>query len=471
MRLADTPVAGVGQPWTYYEIDAEQSASGNATSLCLANQALHGQSESLQSLMGPQLVAPGTGPGREPAQFDRRSMSEWATHVNVPVYVSGALQDDETGPQWPALLDALPTSTPVYANLINGDHIDSDGSADDEPLARVPRHLRSGPSALRSRVPWPTWCSTSSPAPHRARRPRPPFRRCGSRPQGTSPRPGPSSRPPRLASGCYSTTGPVQSGVGDPQATYSADFPLWPPTGSVRQYFFGRNGALSLEAPAVAGRASLILDPAVRPLTSLPPGGNPWAADPGWDWTTVPPADGMAFQTAPFKQDTTIVGPATVDLWLTSTAPVVDLQVTVTEVRPSAGDEEYVTSGFLRSSDQVDLPTSTELMTFPTYLGADNRSLSARHYRLVRIPIDPIANTFRAGTELRLVISAPGGDRPLWAFDTLDHNQTATVGFGGLAASSLVVDQVSGVRATEALPPCGTLRGEPCRAFQAEGNQ
>ncbi|MGO8871126.1 MAG: CocE/NonD family hydrolase [Acidimicrobiales bacterium] len=72
--LSSTPEANVGQPWTYYEIDAELAASGGTTSTCLANQALHGQSESLESLVGPQTVAPGSGPGRQPSLFDRRSM-------------------------------------------------------------------------------------------------------------------------------------------------------------------------------------------------------------------------------------------------------------------------------------------------------------------------------------------------------------------------------------------------------------
>jgi hypothetical protein len=70
-----------------------------------------------------------------------------------------------------------------------------------------------------------------------------------------------------------------------------------------------------------------------------------------------------------------------------------------------------VTSRFLRSSNQVDLLTSSELMPIPSYLGAQARDPSASQYRLLRIPIDPIANTFRAGTEFRIVISAPGGDR------------------------------------------------------------
>ena len=89
----------------------------------------------------------------------------------------------------------------------------------------------------------------------------------------------------------------------------------------------------------------------------------------------------------------------------------------------------------------------------------------------MKIPIDPIAHTFRPGTELRIVISAPGGDRPSWEFDTLDHGQSATVGIGGIAASALIVDQVAGVHSTTTLPTCGSLRGEPCRALQAEGNQ
>jgi len=206
-------------------------------------------------------------------------------------------------------------------------------------------------------------------------------------------------------------------------------------------------------------------------LTDLPAGGNPWAADPAWDWTTVPAPDGIAFQTPPLHKAMTIVGPATVDLWVRSSAPVEDYLVTVTEARPAIAEEEYITSGFLRSSNQVDLSDSTRLSTDPSYLAGQTRALSRRSYTLVKIPVDPIAHTFRPGTELRIVISAPGGDRPSWEFDTLDDDQSATAGIGGVAASALVVNQVSGVDNTPTLPTCGSLRGEPCRALRAEGNQ
>ena len=228
---------------------------------------------------------------------------------------------------------------------------------------------------------------------------------------------------------------------------------------------------MASQKPAVKGSATFTLDPTARPATSLPPGGNPWAAQPDWDWTPVPPADGIAFQTAPFTVPTTIAGPATLDLWVKAAVPVEDFQATITEVRPQAGQEEYITSGFLRSDDQADLPDSTALFTDPTYLGPDERNLSADHYTLVKIPIDPVVHTFRPGTALRVVVSAPGGDRPVWTFDTLDAGQQATVGLGGQADSTLVVNVVQGVDATPTLPACGSLRGEPCRAYVPEGNQ
>jgi uncharacterized protein len=264
--------------------------------------------------------------------------------------------------------------------------------------------------------------------------------------------------------------GASTAGPGDIGSTYSADFSSWPPAGAVTTWNLGPDGSLQ-QGSSGPGSTSFTLDPTVRPSTSLPSGGNPWAADPGWDWTPVPAADGVAFQTAPFTTATTVAGPATLALWVKAATPVEDFQATITEVQPQTGQEEYITSGFLRSSNQVDAADSTSLFTDPTYLGSEARSLSASRYSLVKIPIDPIVHTFRPGTELRVVLSAPGGDRPIWTFDTIDSGQTATVGFGALSPSALTVNVVSGVSATTTLPPCGSLRGEPCRPYQAEGNQ
>ncbi len=464
--LAATPVADVGQPWTYYEMAAEGPGS-----TCLADQVLHGQSESLSSLVGPQLVAPKSGSDRDPALFDRRSMGGWARHITVPVFVSGAMQDEQTGPQWAALLSALPTSTPVFANLVNGGHIDS---TDPQIISRwlefldlyVADKVPTKPSPLAGLV---LDGFTSFAASTSAQAPLPPIRFTSAKTVEQA-RHLFRTETPRVEVLFDNGAGPV--GAGDPQSTYSAGYAQWPPAGRVTTLWLGAHGGLAPGgAPHPASRATLDLDPSARPATSLPSTGNAWAADPGWDWTPVPAPDGAGFQTAPMTTATTVVGPATLDLWVASGTPVVDLQATVTEVRPGSGQEEYVTSGFLRSSNQKDLGSSTKLSTEPTYLATDAASLSPTRYALVRIPIDPIVHTFRAGTELRVVVSAPGGDRPTWEFDTVDSGQEVSIGLGGAAASSLTVDVVHDVTATPTLPVCGSLRGEPCRAYQAEANQ
>jgi predicted acyl esterase len=468
--LSATPIAGVGQPWTYYEIAAEQAASGDGSSTCLDNQALHGQSESLETLVGAQMVAPGTGPGRDPSLFDRRSMSQWATHIGVPVFMAGALQDEQTGPQWPALLNKVPGTTPLFANMVNGGHIDS---TDPQIISRwlefldlyVAGKVPKDPGALGDLV-------LSE------------FTDVASGISGAMPLPALRFTTAKTLAAAQSMfahktprvevlfdSGAGTAGAGDPQSTYSMGYHRWPPPGAAVTYYLGTGASLSTKRTKIASSTSLVLDPTVRPAVSLP-SGNPWSAAPPWNWTTVPPANAVAFETAPFTVDTTIAGPATLRLQVASTAPVDDYQVTVTEVRPSASQEEYVTSGFLRSSNQVDLANSTKLFTAPSYLGTDARTLSPTTYEIVNIPLDPIAHTFRAGTELRIVISAPGGDRPSWTFDTVDNGQTTTIGLGGLVAaqsSALIVDR-SHAADTPTLPACGVLRGEPCRAFQAEGN-
>ena len=468
--LSTTPLPGVAQPWTYEEIDAELAASHGTSSTCLANQALHGQSQSLAGVIGPELAAPDGGAGRDPSLFDRRSMRQWAARIKVPVFISGALQDEQTGPQWPVLLSAFPATTRVYANLVNGDHIDS---TDPQIISRwleflelyVADRVPTPPNALTHTVldELTSFASGTS-----GQAPLPPTRFTAAT-TVTQARAEFAAATPRVE--VLFDNGAGAAGPGDPQSTYAAGFAQWPPAGTVTTFDFGTEGSLGTAAPNRSGSATFTLDPGVRPATSLPSTGNAWSASPAWDWTPVPAADALAFQTTPFTEPTTIVGPATVDLEVKSSTPVLDLQVTVTEVRPAAHREEYVTSGFLRSSNRAERSDSTRLFTDPTYLAAGAGPLTSSAYTLVKIPIDPIAHTFRPGTELRVVISAPGGDRPTWAFATLDHGQQATVHTGGKMQSSLVVDVVHGVTATATLSACGSLRGEPCRTYQGEGNQ
>src|SRR5664280_2990981 len=237
--LAATPVSGVGQPWTYYEMAAEGPGS-----TCLANQALHAQSQSLASLAGPQLVAPGTGSGRDPSIFDQRSMSTWARRITVPVFVSGAMQDEQTGPQWPALLSALPASTPVFANLINGGHIDSTGP---QIISRwlefldlyVADKVPTAPSAFAGLV-LDSFTSlaakTSGQAPL-------PVTRFTDAPTLAVARQEFTSQTPRVH--VLFDNGAGAAGPGNLESTYSADFAQWPPAGRTTTFWLGSHGTLT----------------------------------------------------------------------------------------------------------------------------------------------------------------------------------------------------------------------------------
>jgi len=457
-RVSDAqPAPQGGQPWAAAEI-----ATGDTT--CLDNQRLHLQAQSLESLVRPDL-------SRVPSLFDRRSPTVWARHISVPVFLVGALEDEQVGPQWPALVTALARDKDVYVTMLNGTHTDSLGPD------TITRWLEFLDLYVADRVPSasptlsalaPTLYSTlTGGAPSAA----PPAVRFTTATSVNSARAAFAQQDPRVR--VLFDNGGGSLGPGALQPTYQGAFSTWPPTGTVVHLHLGPGGTLATSAPSASSTATFRPDPAARPADDLASSANAWAAQPPYDWTPVPAADGVGFETAAFTEATTIVGPASLNLALKSTAPDTDLQVTVTEVRPGAAVEEYVTSGFLRSSDRALSSASTDLNPVPIYGASGRRDLPPGRFTLVRIPVDPIAHTFRPGTRLRIVISAPGGDRPSWTFDTpATHGAVVdTVALGGAGGSSLVVNEVAGVAATPGLPACGALRGEPCRAYAPLGNQ
>ena len=233
--LSTTPRSGVGQPWTYAEIDAELAASHGTSSSCLANQGLHEQSETLAGLVGAKLVAPHGGPGRDPLLFERRSMREWASRITVPVFISGAMQDEQTGPQWPALLSAFPATTPVYANLVNGDHIDS---TDPQIISRwlefldlyVADRVPTPPNVL-ARTVLDEFTSFASGTAAQAPLPPTRFTTATTVAQARSEF---AAATPRIE--VLFDNGAGAAGAGDPQSTYQAGFAQWPPAGAVTTY-------------------------------------------------------------------------------------------------------------------------------------------------------------------------------------------------------------------------------------------
>jgi uncharacterized protein len=151
----------------------------------------------------------------------------------------------------------------------------------------------------------------------------------------------------------------------------------------------------------------------------------------------------------------------------------VDLQGTVTEVRPD-GKETFVQGGWLRSdARKLDLDKTTVLEPVPSYRERHARTLPRGRWVKLTIPLYYEGHVYREGSRIRLTISAPGGDQPIWAFAEADPGTTpwVAVAHSRRMPSQLVLPVVPGVGAPTELPPCPGLRGQPCRDYVPFANK
>ena len=257
---------------------------------------------------------------------------------------------------------------------------------------------------------------------------------------------------------------------GLPQQAYVKDVTSYPLNGTTAQrWYLGAGGTLSATAPTEADDApgtidSYVSDPSARPRTSTTGGGD-WAQYPQYDWADPVSGKSLAYLSPALATNTTMVGSASVDVWVRSSDADTDLQATLSEVRPD-GNEVYVQSGWMRASARkLDTARSTELQPLPTMLEADAAPLPAGQFTKIRIEIYPFAHAFRAGSKVRLIITAPGGDRIAWAFDTLPGTPTNEIARSVGRPSSIALPVVPSLSVPTGYPACPGLRGQPCRTY------
>jgi predicted acyl esterase len=168
-------------------------------------------------------------------------------------------------------------------------------------------------------------------------------------------------------------------------------------------------------------------------------------------------------------QNTVVIGAGAVRAWVKSPRKTIDLQVTISEVRPD-GKETFVQGGWLRSSfRKLDPEKSTPLEPWPSGRLRDMRTMPSGRFVKLTIPLYYEAHAYRAGSRIRVRITAPNGDQPIWSFsETKPKAGPARVGigFGARRPSRLLLPVVAGVNVPTGLPPCPGLRGEPCRDYQ-----
>jgi predicted acyl esterase len=181
-----------------------------------------------------------------------------------------------------------------------------------------------------------------------------------------------------------------------------------------------------------------------------------------WAYQPVVPGTGVAWTTSPLASDLELLGPASADLWMTSSAADTTVQVTLTEVRPD-GQETYVARGWLRASHRkLDPRRSTPTRPYQTHLERDALPMTAGVPALLRIEVLPFDHVFRAGSRLRLIVDTPsktGG----WGFADPESTAQNVVLADRAHLSRLVLPVLPGGRAPRPLPVCGTVLNQPCR--------
>ena len=443
-----------GQAWAERRI-----AAGDTT--CQANQALRLQTHDL-------IAEVNENPFANSPSFDDLSPYEFVDRIEVPVFLAGAWQDEQTGGHFPQMLDRFDPDVPVKFTITNGTHADSLGAG------IVTRYAEFLDFYVARKVP------TLSPT-VRGLAPVlynilmgvngveiPPDRFDPATDYETALEQYESEPPVRVL---FDTGGGAIPGA--PVPAFEATFEAWPPAETdAATWYLGPDGRLVDDAPRKGRPDSYIYDPAARPTTSL--AGDDveaaWQALPPYQWVPAPDGSALTYTGEPLAEDTVMVGSGSVDLWLSSTAPDVDVQVTLVEVRPD-GNETYVQSGWLRASHRALADDSTALRPRQTHAEGDAEPLPDGELTEVRVELFPFGHVFRAGSSIRLIVGAPGGDRPRWEFDALTFDEPVTneVGVAGKHASKIVLPVVPGIDVPTPLPPCPSLRGQPCRPATPAG--
>jgi predicted acyl esterase len=274
------------------------------------------------------------------------------------------------------------------------------------------------------------------------------------------------------------------NGAGNPNAGwpfpgFERSFARIPAPGTKgRTWYFGAGGALADKPAAKAGTNTFTWDAHARSHNDFSgdtAGGHDglWTATPPYHWQQPPAGTGLSYVTEPLAADTTVLGAGYVKAWVESAARNVDLQVTISEVRPD-GKETFVQGGWLRANERkLDARKSRPLEPVLSLRAKDVRPLPRGRFVPVTIPLYYEGHVYRAGSRIRVLLTAPNGDQPIWAFSqTAPRDKTqVSVAFSRTRPSQLTLPVVPGDAQGTSLPPCPGLRGEPCRDYVALRNR
>ncbi|MHB8531215.1 MAG: CocE/NonD family hydrolase, partial [Solirubrobacteraceae bacterium] len=478
-RQFDALPAGpsTGEHWAY-----EQIQKGDAT--CAANQDLHEEATNLEAEVKENATY-------NPSVADPLDPVSFVHNINVPTFMACQFQDEQTGGHCADLAEHFTGTEHKWFTFTNGAHIDS---LDPNTLNRLDDFLElyvahqapiSNAALLHTVAPIVYQSALGLPAGDEVKLPADPIQEMHSKTQAlTAFQALPEVRV--LFDNGAGTSPTGGKTPGNPYPGFEQSFSAFPIPGTVaRSWYLGPEGSLGEEPAASGGVDSYTSDANATPLTDYtgsPGPGGLWGVASQWKWNWVQPPAGSAvsYVSGPLSSDTTAIGGGAVNLWVKSSTPDVDLQATVSEVRPD-GSETFVQNGWIRASERKLATTSTNMFgetptavePIPTFLASDLQPMPPGEFVPVTIPLYFEGHAYRAGSRIRVTISAPNGSQPVWSFNqTQPEGTTANVSiaFGPGMPAALTLPIVPGVSVPTALPPCPSLRNEPCRSYQAYVN-
>ena len=431
-------------------LDAEQQGFiDQQDPVCMQNQAAHATNPATNPFVSLQ-----AHPYDDANPYSDRGPYTMAGKVQVPVLAELAWQDEELAARGIDYVNRLPKTTPWRAVLTNGDH----GEYYDAFIkAEIFRFLSI---YLKHQVPLGDPCYPPPPKPKK-----------GTKVAVLKAAFVPTSK---KSLACYQAEPRVVVGnENGPDRTPSwiSRYKTWPVATQPLRFNLHSGGALD-QAPAEAAEAA-------TSYAYLPAAGtSSYGTLKGFQgrlpvdhdfWQDKPPTGSTAsFTTAPFSKDTMLVGNASLDLWLSSSAADTDVEVMITEIRPDGSHEQYVTKGWLRASHRkLDPAQSTPLRPYQTHQLTDVQPLTPGTATPMRVEVFPFAQLFRAGTRLRVTVEAPSVAPEIWGFAGLPVPAVNQIYTDAAHPSSLalpLVDLPRGFKAP-AERPCGSLRNQPCRSL------
>lgn len=450
-RTRDQETRPFGQGWT-------ETLISNGDAMCRANQNLRLQNPGLEA----QIVA---NPFYSEDVVGKTDASRVVPDITVPVFLAGAWQDEQTGGHFANMLDEFTGTEHFYASITNGMHTESLSPG------IAPRWAEFLSLYVRQETPNLEVLRAIAPV-------------LGERIWGTDDitlredRFGDAAFEDALA--LFEAEPPIEilfeQGAGGtvalaPMPNFVESFDSWPVADATTAFWYlGPDGALTGEpAGANGGETSYVADPGNVPEAYFDEatGGNIWAVDAEFDWVAEPDDTAAGFVSEPFGEDTIVMGSGSADLWISADADDTDVEVTVSEVR-AEGTEVLIQSGWLRASHRaLDEAPSTELHPVHTHLEEDAEPLPAGELVPIRVDIFPFAHPFREGSQLRVTVDAPGGNRQIWLWDTISDGETVTIAHDADHPSRIVLSTLTGIDIPDEYPACGALRGQPCRPYPA----